>query len=65
MTALLNISGSGQYIVDRMTLHDGGDPDEPAFLDLHGMMLSDSYAAAFPGGASYTLDSGFVSPGFF
>ena len=61
MATLLRIQGSGQYIVNRITLHNGGDATQPAFLDFHGMMLSNSYAVAYPGGASYTLDTGFVS----
>ena len=61
MATLLRIQGSGQYIVNRMTLHNGGDANQPAFLDFHGMMLSNSYEVVYPGGASYTLDSGFVS----
>lgn len=60
-TALLGLSGSGQYITDRLTLYFEGNLNQPAFLDMHGMMLSDSYEATFPGGASYTLDTGFVS----
>lgn len=41
-------------------MHENGDADSPAFLDDHGMMLSDSYAVNYPGGARYTIDTGHV-----
>lgn len=58
--ALLNMSGSGQFLSQRMTLHPDGNT---AVADFLGVVvgLSNGYAATFPGGASYTLDSGFVS----
>ncbi|KAK4550462.1 hypothetical protein LTR36_000041 [Oleoguttula mirabilis] len=59
--ALLNMSGSGQVFKQRMTLHPAGDVDVADFLDGMAMAVSNSYAASFPGGASYMLDSGFFS----
>lgn len=61
MSALLRLKGSGKFFAERITLHENGMEDDPAFLDNHGMMLSESYKATFPGGAGYTLDSGFLS----
>ena len=43
-----------------MTLEPFGDTSVADFLDEQGMMLSESFTATFPGGAKYTLDSGFV-----
>lgn len=59
--ALLSMQGTGQYYAERITLHENGDLEAPAFLDYHGMMLSDNYTAKYPGGAKYTLDTGFLS----
>lgn len=60
-TALLRLQGSGKFFWDRMTLHENGVDTATAFLDQQGMMLSDSFKATFPGGAAYTLDTGYVS----
>lgn len=59
-TTLLDLKGSGRYIQDRLTLHENGVSTAADFLDWHGMMASSSFAATFPGGAKYTLDTGFV-----
>ncbi|KAK5128957.1 hypothetical protein LTR85_000290 [Meristemomyces frigidus] len=59
--ALLNMSGSGQFFSERMVLHPDGNVDESDILSYLVMAISNSYAATFPGGASYTLDSGFFS----
>ncbi|KAK5129974.1 hypothetical protein LTR08_002567 [Meristemomyces frigidus] len=61
LTALMGMQGSGQYIDERMTLYSEDDPDQGDYLDGHAFMLSNGFAATFPGGASYTLDTGFVS----
>lgn len=59
--ALLNMTGSGQYFSQRMTLHPDGDTSLSDILGYLVMAVSNSYTAMFPGGAQYTLDSGFVS----
>ena len=60
-SALLQMQGSGQFYAERITLAENGDLNSPAFLDHHGMMLSNGYTVNYPGGAKYTMDTGFVS----
>jgi len=60
-TALLRMNGSGQFFSERMTLHPTSNSASD-FLDYLVMAISTSYAVTFPGGAGYTLDTGFVSP---
>ena len=58
--ALLRMEGSGQYMEEPMTLHMYGEYNKPWFLRNHTMMLSNNYTVNFPGGAFYTVNSGFV-----
>lgn len=60
-SALLGLKGNGKFFQERITLHENGVESAAAFLDNQGMMLSESYQATFPGGAAYTLDTGFLS----
>ena len=63
LAALLRLKGTGKYFQERITLYMNGDSSSDAFLDYQGMMESLSYAATFPGGAKYTLDTGFLLRG--
>lgn len=53
LAALLNMSGSGQTFAQVLDF----SPD----VNNLAVEISNSYDASFPGGASYTLDIGFVS----
>jgi len=61
--ALLNMSGSGQFFSQSMNLHPDGDILNNNIMDYLVMAISNGYSAGFPGGAEYTLDTGFVSLG--
>lgn len=58
---LLNMTGTGKFFSQGMNLHPDGDIDTNDTLGLLEMTVSNSYAANFPSGATYTLDAGFVS----
>lgn len=64
MSTLLGLEGSGQYFTDRMTIWRGGDSSQLNYLDHQAMVVSNNYSVSYPGGASYTLDTGFVSRSF-
>ena len=57
---LLRLKGTGKFFHDRISLYMNGDSGSVAYVDNHGMMLSESYMATFPGGSEYTLDTGVV-----
>jgi hypothetical protein len=61
--ALLNMTGDGQFFSERLTLYDDGNYKYDGTgdqLNYHVMSMSNSYSAQFPGGAGYTISSGFV-----
>ena len=58
---LLGLAGKGKFWTDRLSLRESDDASYEALLDYQGMMLSEDYTATFPGGAKYTLDTGYVS----
>ncbi|GAB1736120.1 hypothetical protein NU219Hw_g6170t1 [Hortaea werneckii] len=61
---LLGLEGSGQYIMNRMTLYRGADANSDTRinnLDKSAIILSNNYSITYPGGASYTLSTGFLS----
>ena len=61
---LLGLEGSGQYIMNRMTIYRGADANGDTRvnnLDKSAIILSKNYSVTYPGGASYTLSTGFVS----
>lgn len=64
ISQLLGLEGSGQYIMNRMTIYRGGDAKSDTrvnILDESAILLSNNYSITYPGGASYTLSTGFVS----
>ncbi|RMY70629.1 hypothetical protein D0863_05660 [Hortaea werneckii] len=61
---LLGLEGSGQYIMNRMTIYRGADANgktQVNNLDKSAIILSNNYSITYPGGASYTLSTGFFS----
>ncbi|KAI7510629.1 hypothetical protein KC347_g4164 [Hortaea werneckii] len=61
---LLGLEGSGQYIMNRMTIYRGADANGNKSvnnLDKSAIILSNNYSITYPGGASYTLSTGFFS----
>ena len=61
---LLGLEGSGQYIMNRMTIYRGANATGDTRinnLDKSAIILSNNYSITYPGGASYTLSTGFVS----
>ncbi|RMY78479.1 hypothetical protein D0864_09272 [Hortaea werneckii] len=61
---LLGLEGSGQYISNRMTIYRGADAKGDSrinFLDKSAIISSNNYNITYPGGASYTLSTGFFS----
>ncbi|RMX93476.1 hypothetical protein D0868_12835 [Hortaea werneckii] len=64
VSQLLGLEGSGQYIMNRMTIYRGGDAKSDTrvnILDESAILLSNNYSITYPGGASYTLSTGFLS----
>jgi hypothetical protein len=59
--ALLNLSGSGRNIRNRMTLHRDSYSSDPVFLDGLTMGVSADYTVEYSEDAGYTMDAGFVS----
>lgn len=58
---LLNLSGSGRDVRDRMTLHRDSYNDDPVFLDGLAMGVSANYTVDYSTEAGYTMNAGFVS----
>jgi hypothetical protein len=58
---LLNLSGSGRDVRDRMTLHRDSYNDDPVFLDGLAMGVSANYTVEYSTEAGYTMNAGFVS----
>ncbi|KAI7093795.1 hypothetical protein KC365_g14087 [Hortaea werneckii] len=61
---LLGLEGSGQYIMNRMTIYRGANATGDTRinnLDKSAIILSNNYSITYPGGASYTLSTGFFS----
>lgn len=58
---LLNLSGSGRDVRDRMTLHRDSYNDDPVFLDGLAMGISANYTVEYSTEAGYTMNAGFVS----
>jgi hypothetical protein len=58
--ALLNLSGSGRNIRDRMTLHRDSYNNDPVFLDGLTMGVSANYTVEYSEDAGYTMNAGFV-----
>ncbi|KAI6906279.1 hypothetical protein KC334_g5660 [Hortaea werneckii] len=59
---LLGLEGSGQYIMNRMTIYRGANATGDTRinnLDKSAIILSNNYSITYPGGASYTLSTGF------
>lgn len=62
LTRLMGLEGRGRYFMNRQTLYRDGDLSGPAnYLEGNALMLSDSYEATYPGGASYKMNTGFFS----
>jgi hypothetical protein len=59
--ALLNLSGSGRSISNRMTLHRNSYNNDPVFLDGLTMGVSANYTVEYSQDAGYTMNAGFVS----
>jgi hypothetical protein len=57
----LRLQVNGGYIDERITVHRNSDYLDPAFLDFHGMAISQNLSVNYPGSAQYTMDAGFVS----
>jgi hypothetical protein len=60
-TALLNLSGSGRQMINRMTLHRNSYVNDPVFLDGLTLGVSADYTAEYSEDAGYTMNAGFVS----
>lgn len=60
VASLLGLDGTGYYAFSRMTLYNNGNFGSPAYLDHHGLLVSESLRANYPGGAAYTLNIGLV-----
>ncbi|KAK5058704.1 hypothetical protein LTR84_010968 [Exophiala bonariae] len=61
VSSLLGLDGTGYYAFSRMTLYSNGNTGSLAYLDRHGLFVSDSMRAMYPGGAAYTLNVGLLS----
>ena len=59
-TALLNLTGAGNFFADQVVLHPGGDLNQPAELDFQGMALSKDWTVNL-GTKQYTKSIGLVS----
>jgi hypothetical protein len=63
-TALLNLTGAGNFFADQVVLHPAGNFDHPATLDHQGMAISKDWTVNL-GLKQYTKSFGFVSLNIF
>jgi len=59
-TALLNLTGAGNFFADQVVLHPDGSLNHPAELDFQGMALSKDWTVNL-GTKQYTKSFGLVS----
>ncbi|KAH9828878.1 putative peptidase A1 family protein [Teratosphaeria destructans] len=61
---ILNMTAQGQFLSNRLTLYENGQykyDGSGQWLSTHAFQMSNGYTVNYPGGASYTIDSGFFS----
>lgn len=57
---ILNLDGDAWYYGQSLTLRSDEGDDDPLVINDQAVAVSFNLTAGFPGGASYTLDTGFV-----
>ena len=58
---ILNLDGFGHYYAESMVLQSRNAQNVSLVSEEHAIVVSDNYTVQYPGGAFYTMSTGFVS----